>query len=474
MFLASSSEFAFAFFLWLSTMSKYSTDTTTHPSEHLCTKIATGHFDRIHIKSITVYSVRKAKNLLIFEGDKKHYVELSQITNSSMEMSLNNFRWDEQELRQGVQAMVQGKRLDVSKVSAIYMLYYGDSALEGLPGLPKGKWYQMEARFRASFLVVLLYTNSTVFSMDILPEKVDLFKDHQNMYPNFALLQYQPRKTKTIGFVIHKDIYGLTEQLVLYDMKYDNLMETVDIHRKVKVTQKERDNAKYYYLEKGRQARTVDLVPRSVRASNHKVDLAAQLIGSSVPRGFMLNGYLYLMDTHAGCVYVIGGNIASVELMKAYTEQPNKTLTFPVTGIPFESFFKCTGVSIAQPYPHQADRCEPKRNVAPVVRPLTVGVEENMDLLVTVLMPMLLLMLVLVGLCVTGWYCFFGQSPTDDVLPQGLDLKAVQAELTKRMKQTGKLGTFCDATSSVDNEATSTSKAEQSKPTSSNISSAIT
>ncbi len=346
------SSFATAFFLWFFIMTVESTDMVTLSSfEHLCTKIANGHFDRIHIKSITVYSVRNIKNLLIFESNKKHYVELSQITNTSMELTLNDFQWDAQELRAGVRAMVHKKRLNVSEVSAIYMIYFGDSMIDGI-GPPRGQWLKSilgrdHLHMDSIYLVALLYTNSTLFSMNILrTDKDDFLIDHQNPYPNFALLQFQPEKTKTRGFVIHKDIYALTDQLILYDMKYDTLGGTVDIHKKVKISQEKRDEAKYYYLEKGQKAGTIDLVPRAVRRGNPKGDLSAQLVGSSVPRGFLLNGNLYLLDTQAGCVYVIGGNIASIELMKKYKNNPNETLTFPVVGIPFESFFKCTGVSI--------------------------------------------------------------------------------------------------------------------------------
>lgn len=419
----------FIIFLLLGCISVTDSTNDIDISEHLCTKIANGNFDRIYIKSITVLSrVNLRNHLIIFEDNKMHQVELSRITNVDMEMNLNEHQWNKDFMDLGVSELVIKKRFNVSEMNAVYFIYNSEKILDFDV---KFEWQSGEYRLRSHMLVAMVFTNETVYLMDIL-SNIDLFNEYTNKFPrSFALLQYQPSGVGkgTIGFVIHKDIYSLTDQLVMYDMEYHGMFR-LKIHKKRNINDEERRTAQYYYLEKSSLAGNVDLVPRRARGTTPQGDPSAQLVGNSVPRGFLLNGNLYLLDSQAGCVYVIGGNIATIKLNNEYTEKPNTTLTFPAVGIPFEKFFKCRGVSVVHPFPHPAGRCVVKRTTPPIRRPLA---QEESDP-ISVILLLLLVLFLLTGLCVGGWCFFYGQSHSDAASGTDIDLKMITG-LKMRLKQ---------------------------------------
>src|SRR5699024_8655765 len=85
----------------------------------------------------------RGQKLVIFEGERKYYVETVSMQSTGLQLSRNEHEWDDNELKTGVRKLMNEQRLKPEEVHTVYMIYFGDKLMPGINIEGKlifGKW----------------------------------------------------------------------------------------------------------------------------------------------------------------------------------------------------------------------------------------------------------------------------------------------------------------------------------------------
>lgn len=123
---------------------------------------------------------------------------------TGLQLSRNEHLWDDNELKTGVIKLIKEKRFKPNDVHTVYMIYFGDKFWPwvNMEGKLFHKW---ELRADRTKLAALIFTNKTVYVMDIQEErKPKLYREHHNKYAEFAIIHDQNQNGKQKGYVLNK------------------------------------------------------------------------------------------------------------------------------------------------------------------------------------------------------------------------------------------------------------------------------
>lgn len=146
----------------------------------------------------------RGQKLVIFEGDHKYYVDTTSMKATGLQLSRNEHLWDDNELKTGVIKLMNEKRLKPNEVHTVYMIYFGDQLMP-MVNMEGKLFHNWELRMDITKLAALIFTNKTVYTMDIQEERnPKLYREHHNKYAEFAIIHDQNQNNKQKGYVLNK------------------------------------------------------------------------------------------------------------------------------------------------------------------------------------------------------------------------------------------------------------------------------